>query len=119
MARERRIELLTEDNFDTWIIDARALLRKQKLWNICQSPLPANAAITQKEMHIKAADELILIISLNIKVRLTDVEQNNGYLLLTKLREINTPATNQVFYTSCQELLTLQVSGINLETFLA
>jgi hypothetical protein len=119
MARERRIELLTEDNFDTWIIDARALLRKQKLWNICQSPLPANAAITRKEMHIEAADELILIISSNIKVRLTDAEQNDGYLLLTKLREINTPATDQVFYTSCQELLTLQASGTDLETFLA
>jgi hypothetical protein len=31
MARERRIELLTEDNFDTWIIDACVLLCKQKL----------------------------------------------------------------------------------------
>jgi hypothetical protein len=94
MARERRIELLIEDNFDTWIIDARALLRKQKLWNICQSPLLANAAITRKEMYIEAADELILIISSNIKVRLIDAEQNDGYLLLTKLREINTPATD-------------------------
>jgi hypothetical protein len=45
-------------------------------------------------MHIKAADELILIISLNIKVRLIDIEQNNGYLLLIKLREINTPVIN-------------------------
>jgi hypothetical protein len=70
-------------------------------------------------MHIEATDELILIISSNIKVRLIDTEQNDSYLLLTKLREINTPATNQVFYTSCQELLTLQASGTNLETFLA
>jgi hypothetical protein len=31
MAKERRIKLLTEDNFNTWIINARALLRKQKL----------------------------------------------------------------------------------------
>jgi hypothetical protein len=45
-------------------------------------------------MYIKAIDKLILIISLNIKVRLIDVEQNNNYLLLTKLKEINTPATN-------------------------
>jgi hypothetical protein len=45
-------------------------------------------------MHIKAVDKLILIISLNIKVRLIDAEQNDGYLLLTKLREINTPVTN-------------------------
>jgi hypothetical protein len=45
-------------------------------------------------MYIKAIDELILIISLNIKVRLINIEQNNNYLLLTKLREINTPITN-------------------------
>jgi hypothetical protein len=70
-------------------------------------------------MHIKAADELILIISLNIKVRLTDAEQNNGYLLLTKLKEINSPATEQVFYTSCQELLTLCIASTDLKTFLA
>jgi hypothetical protein len=44
-------------------------------------------------MHIKAIDKLILIISLNIKVRLIDAEQNNGYLLLIKLKEINSPAT--------------------------
>jgi hypothetical protein len=42
-------------------------------------------------MHIKAIDKLILIISLNIKVKLTNTEQNNSYLLLIKLREINTP----------------------------
>ena len=57
--------------------------------------------MAQKEKHIDAADELILIISSNIKARLTDAEQNDGYLLLIKLREINTPATDQVFYTSC------------------
>jgi hypothetical protein len=51
-------------------------------------------------MYIKAIDKLILIISLNIKVRLIDIEQNNSYLLLTKLKEINSPITKQVFYTS-------------------
>jgi predicted RNA-binding protein with RPS1 domain len=45
-------------------------------------------------MYIKAINELILIISLNIKVKLIDIEQNNSYLLLIKLREINTPITN-------------------------
>jgi hypothetical protein len=45
-------------------------------------------------MYIKAIDELILIISLNIKIRLINIKQNNSYLLLTKLREINTLITN-------------------------
>jgi hypothetical protein len=31
IARERRIKLLIEDNFNTWIINAYALLYKQKL----------------------------------------------------------------------------------------
>jgi hypothetical protein len=74
MAREQKIELLTEDNFDTWIIDACVMLWKLKLWTVCQSPLPANATSAQKEKHIDAADELILIISLTIKTRLTDEE---------------------------------------------
>jgi hypothetical protein len=95
------------------------LLRKQKLWDVCQKALPPYATTTQKEKHINAADELILIISPNIKARLTNAEQNNGYLLLTKLKEINNPVTDQVFYTSCQELLTLRAAGTDLETFLA
>jgi hypothetical protein len=57
--------------------------------------------MAQKEKHINAADELILIISSNIKARLIDTEQNDSYLLLIKLKEINSPMTNQVFYTSC------------------
>jgi hypothetical protein len=117
--RQHRIESLIEDNFDTWIIDARASLRKLKLWDVCQKALPPYATTAQKEKHIDAADELILIISSNIKARLTDAEQNDGYLLLTKLKEINSPATNQVFYTFCQELLTLRAAGTDLETFLA
>jgi hypothetical protein len=31
IARERRIKLLIEDNFNTWIINAHTLLYKQKL----------------------------------------------------------------------------------------
>jgi hypothetical protein len=94
MAREPKIDPLIEENFDTWIINTHTLLRRKKLWDVCQSPLPENTTNARKEEYIDAVDELILIISLNIKVRLTDVEQNNGYLLLTKLREINTPATD-------------------------
>jgi hypothetical protein len=74
--------------------------------------------MAQKEKYINTINKLILIISLNIKARLIDIEQNNSYLLLTKLKEINSPMTNQVFYTSCQELLTLHVAGTNLKTFL-
>jgi hypothetical protein len=74
--------------------------------------------MAQKEKYINTINKLILIISLNIKARLIDIEQNNSYLLLTKLKEINSPMTNQVFYTSCQELLTLYVAGTNLKTFL-
>jgi hypothetical protein len=116
--RQYKIEPLTEDNYDTWITDARASLRKLKLWDVCQKALPPYATVAQKEKHTDAADELILIISANIKARLTDAEQNDSYLLLTKLKEINSPATEQVFYTSCQELLTLHAAGTDLETFL-
>jgi hypothetical protein len=50
--------------------------------------------MAQKEKYINTINKLILIISLNIKARLIDIEQNNGYLLLTKLKEINSPATD-------------------------
>jgi hypothetical protein len=61
--REPQIEPLDNDNFDTWIIVARAALRQKKLWDACQTPLARNASAAVKEKHTNAADELILIIS--------------------------------------------------------
>jgi hypothetical protein len=60
---------------------------------VCQKALLLYTTTAQKEKHINAIDELILIISSNIKARLIDAEQNDGYLLLTKLKEINSPIT--------------------------
>src|SRR3981081_4439328 len=81
-----RIEPLNEENYDTWIIDARAKLRQKKLWTVCQTPLSASASVAIKEKHTDAADILIPILSKYIKIKLSEAEQNDGYLLWEKLK---------------------------------
>ena len=76
-----QIEYLNEQNYNTWIIDARVKLRQKKLWTVCQTPLSASASVALKEKYTDAADILIPILSKFIKIKLTEAKQNDGYLL--------------------------------------
>jgi hypothetical protein len=98
-----QIESLNEENYDTWIINARAKLRQKKLWTVCQTPLSASASAALKEKHTNATDILIPTLSKSIKIKLIEAKQNDGYLLWEKLKALFTPAKDQLFYTSSRE----------------
>lgn len=117
---KNQIEPLADENYDTWVIDARAKLRQNKLWTATQTPLAANASAAMKEKHIDAADILMPILSKYVKVKLTEDEQNDGYLLWEKLKALYTPAKDQLFYTSARELFSLKLDTFdgNLEEFI-
>lgn len=57
-----RIDPLTRDNYDTWVIQAEAILIKQKLWKYIETSSNADTA-ADKEGDRQAKSELILIIS--------------------------------------------------------
>lgn len=58
-----KIESLTKDNYDTWVIQAEAVLVRQKLWRYIETPLSPNATADEKDKDRIAKSELILIIA--------------------------------------------------------
>ncbi len=61
------IPQLTDDNYPEWLVDIKALLRKQKLWKYTQEPPPeslSNAALAKwKESSTDAADVITPTVS--------------------------------------------------------
>lgn len=59
-----KIETLNKENFDTWRIQARAVLIKNKLWSVVEKPLNLEKADEEKrEKDLLAQSELVLLIS--------------------------------------------------------
>ena len=101
---ETQIELLKEDNFSIWFVDIRAKLRLKKLWTYTQSPYGGTeetetgdqsaSAVKKEQKAIKdweeksqeAADLMTPTISKVVKRRLTELEFNDSYLMLSRLR---------------------------------
>lgn len=117
---ETQIELLTEENFPTWLVDIRAKLRSKKLWKYTQSPYKnenktedttiegesstttvKSTPVTKKEQKEiqewedgtqDAADFMTPMISRTVKKKLTEAEFNNGYLMLSRLHTLLQPS---------------------------
>jgi len=75
------IPKLTEENYSEWLIDIRALLRRNKLWDSTQAEIPEAKGGQLQE----AADLMTPTISSSIKKQLSEEEFNNGHLMLEKL----------------------------------
>lgn len=58
-----RIDPLTKENYDTWVIQAEAVLVRQKLYKYIEIDIDENASSTDKEKDREARSELILMIS--------------------------------------------------------
>ena len=140
---ETQIELLTEHNFHSWIVDIRAKLRTKDLWKYTQSqspedeaeeatneaesstntPVPPTAAAQKKRQKAlkeweentqQAADLMTPTISCTFKPRLTEAEFNNGFLMLTKLRLELQPSGSSEFIRLSKEYYTLQFKSFKL-----
>ena len=110
-----RIEPLTETNFSTWFVDTRAELRSKKLWKYTQEleDPEATAAATAKweEKAQESADLMTPTISSGVKQRLTEAEFNNGYLMLSRLRELLQPTGSSEFMRLSKEYYTLRFAS--------
>lgn len=109
MSETIRIPLLTDDNYKSWLVNVRAILRQKNLWDDIQIPLtsedPKDAISYQK-----AADILTPTISETVQNQLTDAEFNNAYLMLERLKKRYAPINEQSFIQAWQELLQLSPS---------
>lgn len=100
------IRQLNEDNLNDWLVDIRAVLRSQKLWQYTQTPYKTTivfknpkAATSEEQVAyneeqqawIAKAEETANImtstISPNIKKKLNDTHFNNSYLMLQRIKE--------------------------------
>lgn len=63
MPKTYTIEPLDRENYDTWTIQAEAILIKNKLWKYIETPLAHDASAEDVEGDRQAKAELILIIS--------------------------------------------------------
>lgn len=111
-----KIPLLTDKNYTTWLIDIRAILRKAKLWLYTQysyDELKKHYKDVTKaqydEYSMEAADTLVPTISTSVKQRLSESHFDNGYLLLSRLRELLQPIGDIQFMRLTRELYSLQL----------
>ena len=104
-----KIEPLTEDNFSSWFVDIRAELRTKKLWKYTQEPYESEGTQARwEEKAQEAADIMTPTISSGVKRRLTEAEFNDGYLMLTRLRELLQPTGSSEFMRLSKEYYTLR-----------
>ena len=129
-----QIELLKEDNFSTWFVDIRAKLRSKKLWTYTQSPYvsteetttavdtatgdqTSTPVVSKKEQKAikdwedksqEAADLMTPTISRVVKRKLTELEFNDGYLMLSRLQVLLQPSGSSEFMRLSKEYYSLQ-----------
>lgn len=106
------IRQLNENNYSAWIVDVRALLRKQKLWKYTQENPPealTPAALAKwQESSQDAADTMTPTISDPIKQRLTRDEFNSGFMMLSRLTTLYQPTGDGEFMRLTKEYYTLK-----------
>jgi hypothetical protein len=99
-----QIRLLTEENFDDWLIDIRAHLRPKKLWQCTQT---ASDDKENQEKVEQAADAMTPTISVDVKQKLIEEDFNDGYKMLRHLEALLQPSIDAEFMRLTKEYYTL------------
>ncbi len=99
-----QIRLLTEENFDDWLIDIRVHLRPKKLWQCTQT---ASDDKENQEKVEQAADAMTPTISVDVKQKLIEEDFNDGYKMLRHLEALLKPSTDAEFMRLTKEYYTL------------
>lgn len=111
------IPKLNEKNYNSWIVNVRAILRQKDLWETIQEALGPEPTAKAKKSHQQAADLMTTTISPAIQQKLSEAEFNDGHLMLQKLQSRLYPTTEFTFFRSCQELFSLR-QGKTVDAFL-
>ncbi len=106
------IRQLTDENYQSWLVDIRALLRKQKIWKYTQESPPETLTVAAlakwKESSQEAADTMTPTISDPVKQRLATADFDCGLLMWTQLATRFRPTGDGEFMRLTKELYTLK-----------
>jgi hypothetical protein len=107
---KQKVKLLQgEENYATWSMDIKALLRRHKVWTYTQQ-VPPTATSTESakydEKNIEAADFITLTLSDKVKLVLSSHHFDSGYEMLKRLEERYAPKNETTFFTLYRQLLT-------------
>jgi hypothetical protein len=81
-----------DTNYDSWIINIKVSLRPKGLWACTQEALPEGASASLKNKHIDSADMITHYVSGGVKAKLPPNTFDDGYLMLTGIKQILVPA---------------------------
>ena len=106
--------LLTDKNFNQWLVNAHAKLHNKKLWKYTQSPKPEKDTDDKdwEERSMEAADVMTPLISPSIQQRLKDEDFNNGYKMLMALTKLLQPTGQAQYMRLMRQLFTLSFDNV-------
>ena len=105
--------LLTEKNFNQWLVNTQAKLRSKKLWKYTQSPKPeVDEEEEWEKKSMEAADFLTPLISPSIQQQLTEEDFNNSYKMITSLTKLLQPTGQAQYMCLMQQLFTLLFDNV-------
>lgn len=123
-----KIRLLTEDNYNDWLVDIRAILRPRKLWKYATEPYkptfnpvdpkkPTELEITSakaeetewKNKTEETADYMTPTIGSKMKNKLKDEHFNNSYKMLLRIKEELEPTGDAQFMRLTKEYYSLNI----------
>ena len=106
------IRQLDGTNYSEWLVDVRAMLRKQKLWKYTQETAPETLTSTALakwiESSMDAADAMTPTISVHVKPRLNAEDFNCGLKMMTHVTELYRPQGDGEFMRLTKEYYTLE-----------
>ena len=109
------IRQLNEANYSEWLVDVRALLRKQKLWKYTQETPPETLTVAAlakwKDSSEEAADVMTPTISGPVKQRLAAAEFNCGFKMMSHLTELYRPAGDDEFMRLTRQYYTVKYNN--------
>ncbi|CAD6586966.1 MAG: hypothetical protein ASARMPRED_002898 [Alectoria sarmentosa] len=114
------IRQLTDDNYPSWLIDVRAVLRKQKLWKYTQECTPESLTVTAlgkwNDSCQEAADEMTPTISDPVKAKLQTDAFDNGFLMMIQLANLYAPKGEAEFMRLTREYYSLRYDDFDSMT---
>ena len=114
------IPKLTDENYPSWLLDVKAVLRKQKLWKYTQENIPeslnTSALAKWKESSRDAADEMTPTISEIVKDKLQADAFDCGFLMLTQLAALYAPKGEAEFMRLTREYYSLRYEDFDSMT---
>ncbi|CAD6588630.1 MAG: hypothetical protein ASARMPREDX12_003396 [Alectoria sarmentosa] len=114
------ISQLNEQKYSEWLVDVRALLRKQKLWKYTQETLLETLTVAAlakwKDFSEEATNVMTPTIGAPVKQRLAADEFNCGFKMMSHLTDLYRPAGDEEFMRLIKQYYTVKYTNFESVT---